>query len=146
MEDRLIVKLPDWFVWLFKLCWIFFLIILLAICIYFFKTGLNTIKVIKLASLFVILMTSSLLFYLFRYYLLVDESGIDIIYKTGKRSHVNWDEIVAFEKFRFNIPYSLRKVRCQNGKIILITIDMKNYSKLAELIKARAGKLVKFEK
>ena len=69
-----------------------------------------------------------------------------MVYRGGKRFHIEWDEIIAFEKFPFNIPYSLRKIKCKNGRIVLVTTDMTNYSKLAELIKARSGKLVKFEK
>ena len=136
LDKEFVVKYPQWFEILVKVSWVVFLGITVFFTMYFFIKGFTAVRVFEVVFFCVILVAAYFSFYFFRFYLLVTESGIEIVYKNGTRYHKNWQDITGIEKLRFyKCTLTVRIIRCRDGKNILVATDMIHYKELLEAIR-----------
>jgi len=137
MGKEFIVKYPVWFKVFVIASWLCFLGFTIFVTINLFvRGGFTALRMIEVVFFYLILTSGFFPFYFFLYHLSVTESGIDVIFKNGAKIHQNWQDIISIERLKLSKRVLIiRKIKCRDGKNILVARDMAHYRDLLECIK-----------
>jgi hypothetical protein len=135
---------PLWFRIFISFCWIS---VVATFAFFMFKTMPNGLSwsEIKGCLIFIVIIAAG--FWVIARFLFYSVTSTEDGLETNNLFHqcklLPWDEIVEVRRPRFGIPYDFSYVVSRGRHKMLLIRSMRNYQELIDVIRARAGNLIR---